>query len=77
MSSSASAFITHEATCRFATANYTIGCATASSLQGPYTKPGPPWLTSVNTTVNGNVRCVAVSVHATVYASSVVLLMAW
>ena len=43
-------------TCRYATANYAIGWAVASSLQGPYTKPGGPWLSSINTNANGDVR---------------------
>ncbi len=45
-----------ERACRYATANYAIGWAVASSLQGPYTKPGGPWLSSINTLANGNVR---------------------
>ena len=42
--------------CRYATANYAIGWAVAPSLQGPYTKPGGPWLSSINTNANGDVR---------------------
>ena len=46
---------------RYFDASYAIGYATASTLQGPYTKPvaGNPWLSSINTPANGDVRCVA------------------